>query len=116
MATTKKQPAKKAAPRKAAAPPDAITLLRADHAAVSKMFATFDKMKADGPKKAALVKQICDELKVHTSIEEEIFYPAARQVLKDEDLMDEADVEHDGAKGLIGELEAMKPGDDHYDA
>ena len=56
------------------------------------------------------------ELSVHTKVEEEIFYPAVREAIDDEDLMDEADVEHDGAKSLIAQLQAMKPGEDHYDA
>jgi len=96
--------------------PDAIALLRADHKAVDEMFAKFEKMKSDGPAKKALVEQICKELTVHTTIEEEIFYPAARAALKDEDLLDEAEIEHDGAKKLIAELQRMNPGDDKYDA
>ncbi len=104
--STKKPPAKA---------PDAIALLKADHAEVSALFDKFESMKSDGPRKAALVKQICDELTVHATIEEEIFYPAARAAIGDEDLMDEADVEHDGAKDLIAQLRGMKPGDDHYD-
>ena len=110
---------KKAAPRKkAATAPDAITLLKDDHAKVSAMFKQYDKLgdKA-GAKKQELVGRICGELKVHTRIEEEIFYPATRAAIpKEDDLLDEAQVEHDGAKNLIAQLESMKPDDDFYDA
>ena len=62
-------------------------------------------------------RRICKELKVHTQIEEEIFYPATRAALpKEDDLLDEAQVEHDGAKDLIRQLDAMKPEDDFFDA
>ena len=97
----------------------AIALLTADHAQVKKMFKEFDALKkANGSNaaKAALVEQICHELTVHAQIEEEIFYPAVRAAVDDDDLMDEADVEHAEVKELISQLEAMKPGDDHYDA
>ena len=63
-----------------------------------------------------MVEPICSELTVHTTIEEEIFYPAVREAIDDEDLMDEADVEHASAKELIAQLEAANPGDDQYDA
>jgi hemerythrin superfamily protein len=56
------------------------------------------------------------ELSVHAKVEEEIFYPAVRKAIDEDDLMDEADIEHAGAKSLIAQVEAMKPGDDHYDA
>ena len=56
------------------------------------------------------------ELSIHAQAEEEIFYPAVRAAIKDDDLMDEADVEHAGAKNLIAQLEAMTPAHDHYDA
>jgi len=109
------RPAKAATPARSAAP-DAVALLRADHKLVTELFEKFDKMKGKGPQKKALVERICNELTVHTRIEEEIFYPAARAALKDGDLMDEAQVEHDGAKQLIAQLRAMQPGDDMYDA
>lgn len=98
---------------------DAVKLLTADHAKVKKLFKQFEKMNGEegGTKeKSALVQQICMELTVHAKVEEEIFYPALREAIDDEDLMDEADVEHAGAKSLIAQLVVMKPGDDHYDA
>jgi hemerythrin superfamily protein len=97
---------------------DAIALLMADHKKVKKLFSDFNKLKDEGSDedKAAIVEQICNELKVHTEIEEEIFYPAVRKDIDDADLMDEALVEHAGAKDLIAQLEEASPDDDLYDA
>jgi hemerythrin superfamily protein len=97
---------------------DAIALLTADHKKVKKLFADFDKLKDEGgdDERAAIVEQICNELKVHTTIEEEIFYPAVREAIEDSDLMDEALVEHAGAKELIAQLEEASPEDDLYNA
>jgi hemerythrin superfamily protein len=98
---------------------DAITLLTADHAKVKKLFKEFADLKEEdgsAEDKSALVTQICNELKVHAEIEEEIFYPAVRKAIDDADLMDEALVEHAGAKELIAQLEDMSPDDELYDA
>jgi hypothetical protein len=100
--------------RKTAAP-DAIKLLKDDHRQVEEWFEQFENTNS-GAKKQKLADNICLALEVHTQIEEEIFYPACREAGIEEDLMDEADVEHDGAKKLIAEIEAGKPGDDHWDA
>lgn len=98
---------------------DAYALLTQDHKKAKKLFADFKKLnKSDtsDEAKASLVGEICTELTIHAQIEEEIFYPAVRAAMGDEDLMDEADVEHAGAKSLIAQLSRMRPGDDHYDA
>lgn len=113
MATPQTQSRKSA--RKTDAAPDAITLLKNDHREVEGWFDEFEETNS-GAKKGKLARQICIALKVHTQIEEEIFYPACRAAGVEDDMMDEADVEHDGAKKLIDEIEAGKPGDDHWDA
>lgn len=92
---------------------DAIALLKADHVKVLKLFEQFDKSRTD-EKAASLAEQICTELKVHTQIEEEIFYPEARKAIDDDDLLDEAAVEHAGAKELIEQIESGSPADDKW--
>lgn len=101
--------------RSASKEPDAVQLLKADHRQVEEWFAQFEKSRSDA-KKQKLATQICDALKVHAKIEEEIFYPAFLKATGDEDLHDEAWVEHAGAKNLIAEIEAGAPGDDKWDA
>jgi len=93
---------------------DATHLLMEDHRKVESLFEQFEKAGGDG-RKEKIARQICTELKVHSMIEEEIFYPALRGKISDDDL-DEAYVEHDGAKLLINEIEAGGPDDDFYDA
>jgi hypothetical protein len=96
-------------------PQDAIALLKADHREVKKMFQEFEKTEEDN-EKVALAASICAALKVHTQIEEEIFYPAAYEALDDDDLLDEAEVEHASAKDLIAQIEASSPAEPLYDA
>ena len=97
---------------------DAFALLTADHQRVKSLFKEFESLKDEGDddQKATLVETICNELTIHAQIEEEIFYPALRDAIDDEDLMDEADVEHASAKQLIAQLEQLEVGGDHYDA
>lgn len=97
--------------------PNAITMLTEDHAKVRKLFKQFEKAKeSDATEKEELVREICAELTVHTQLEEEIFYPAAREALEEQDLLDEAEVEHASSKSLIEQLEGMQAEDDLYDA
>ena len=93
---------------------DATQLLTQDHREVEALFEKFEKASGDGAKER-LARQICTELKIHTMIEEEIFYPALRGKIDDDDL-DEAIVEHDGAKVLINDIEGAEPSEDFYDA
>jgi hypothetical protein len=93
---------------------DAIALLKADHRKVEELFAEFEK--TNGAKsKQKLAEQICTELKIHTIIEEEIFYPACEGKVE-EDLLAEAYVEHDAAKVLIADIEEGSPDEEFYDA
>lgn len=115
--TEKKTAAKKTAAKKPAAGkgPDAVALLKADHRAVEKLFGQFEKAKSEDRKKA-LADKICLELRVHMQIEEQIFYPVSREYLKDDDIVDEAVVEHAAARDLMDEIEGMSPGEELYDA
>jgi hypothetical protein len=98
----------------AASHADAIALLKADHRKVEELFEQFEAAKGAG-RKQALATQICTELTMHATIEEEIFYPACKGKVED-DLLDEGCVEHDGAKVLIAEIEAGNPNDQFYDS
>ncbi len=93
---------------------DAVAMLKADHRKVEEIFEAFDKARSPD-RKRELAEQACLELKVHATIEEEIFYPACRGRVE-EDLLDESYVEHDGAKLMINDIEASSPEDDFYDA
>ena len=100
---------------------NALELLKRDHQAVDKLFKQYEEIKdgAEDSAKEELVTQICDALTVHATIEEAIFYPAARQALPQEqgqDLLDEAAVEHQTLKDLIGRLEMAPTSDPLYDA
>jgi hemerythrin-like domain-containing protein len=100
---------------------DACDLLDADHKAVKKMFKEYEeltgsKARSAAQKKLDLARQICHELTVHAQIEEEIFYPALREVLKDTDMLAEAEVEHQSAKDLIAQIESMPEADEMFDA
>ncbi len=96
---------------------DAITLLTEDHDNVKALFEQYEGLgdRANATKKK-LATQICGELTKHTMIEEEIFYPAVRAAIKDEDMMDEALVEHASAKDLIAQIQDMDATDDLFDA
>ena len=99
---------------------DACDLLDADHKAVKAMFKEYESLtesrSRSTTKKQQLANQICKELTVHTTIEEEIFYPAVRKAIKDSDLMNEAMVEHASAKDLIAQIKGMRPDDEMFDA
>ena len=93
----------------------AIDILEADHREVEELFEEYEKVEEPSDKEQLAVK-ICSALQVHTQLEEEIFYPAAREAIENPELIDEAIVEHASAKQLIGEIEQMQPGEELYDA
>jgi len=112
MASTKSSSRRKSTGK---AKQDAIALLKADHVKVQGLFDQFEKARTES-RKQSLAQEICMELKVHTTIEEEIFYPAAREAIDDNDLLDEAAVEHQSAKELIAQIEEGSPGDEMWSA
>jgi hemerythrin superfamily protein len=94
---------------------DAIAVLKADHRQVEGWFSQFKKSRST-ERKGELARKICGALRVHTTIEEEIFYPAFLGATEDTEIHHEAEVEHAGAKKLIAEIEGLSPGDEYYDA
>jgi hemerythrin superfamily protein len=118
MATAKKSANKPAATARAAKT-DATVLLQRDHSDVKKLFKQYEKLadaEADGAQRQALATQICTMLTVHATIEEEIFYPAARAAGVDAGVLAEAEVEHASAKDLIAQIRDMEPEAPLYDA
>jgi hemerythrin-like domain-containing protein len=93
--------------------PEAITMLIEDHQKVQKMFKTFERTE-DQQEQEQLATQICNELTVHAQLEEQVFYPAAREALEEADLIDEAAVEHQVAKDLIEKIKQSRPHDEEY--
>ena len=94
---------------------DAISLLKADHREVEGLFKAFEAAKSRSEKQS-LATRICKALEMHTEIEEEIFYPSFLDATGDQDMYDEALVEHEGAKKLVAEIEASAPGEPQFDA
>ena len=111
MATARKTPSSRAP----AQPKDAIAMLKADHKKVSALFDEFESARS-ATKKKNLVTQICEELTVHTTLEEEIFYPAVKAAMRDKELVPEANVEHATVKDLIAQVKDVEPGGEDYDA
>lgn len=93
---------------------DAIAMLKADHRKVEALFESYERAKDE--RKASIAKEICQELIVHSTLEEELFYPSLDGKIEEDDMLDEAHVEHDGAKMLIAELMDGSPDDEFYDA
>ncbi|MBC5784181.1 hemerythrin domain-containing protein [Ramlibacter sp. USB13] len=107
MHTTKKQA------------PDAIDLLDADHLAVHAMFESYrDLVRTGAPalQRRALAEEICMELTIHARLEEELFYPAVRDALNDEDLVDEAEEQHGSQREFVAQILSTSPEDELYDA
>jgi hemerythrin superfamily protein len=95
--------------------PDAVEMLRQDHRKVQELFEQFEHSE-DSETKKRIVETALTELQVHAALEEEIFYPAVRKEIDEEEKVDEAEEEHHVAKLLISELQKMEPSDDHFDA
>ena len=100
---------------------DACDLLDADHIAVKHLFVEYARLQMAAPtesatQRQALAEKICSELTVHAQIEEEIFYPALREAIKDTDMLDEAEVEHQSAKDLIAQIQASMEPDEKFEA
>ena len=97
---------------------DAIALLKSDHKEAKELFDEYEKKKdhASDEQKMDIAREVCGALLIHMEIEEKIFYPRVRPKIDDNDLMNEAEVEHEGAKDLIRQIGELKPSDPMFDA
>jgi hemerythrin-like domain-containing protein len=102
--------------RSSDSPRDAIALLKQDHRTVSALFDEFEK--AQEEEQSAIAQRVCQLLTVHATIEEEVLYPAAKEAFDDEDddMVNEAEVEHASCKELIAKIEGMTSDDEHFKA
>ena len=99
--------------------PDAIDLLDADHLSVHAMFESYRELvrnRATPLQRRALAEEICMELTIHARLEEELFYPAVRDALNDDELMDEAEDQHGSQREFVAQILATQPEDELYDA
>jgi hemerythrin superfamily protein len=99
--------------------PDAIDLLDADHLAVNALFQSYRELvrkRAGAIKRRALAEEICMELTIHAKLEEELFYPAVREALCDDDLVDEAEDQHGSQRDFVAQILSAPPDDELYDA
>jgi Hemerythrin HHE cation binding domain len=94
--------------------PNAVQMIRQDHKKVEGLFKKFDQAKNHSAKKR-IADQVVQELEVHTTLEEEIFYPAVRKELGDEEMIDEDEKEHQQAKDIIQELKTMDGEDEQLE-
>jgi hemerythrin superfamily protein len=94
---------------------DAVALLKSDHAQVKQWFATFKRV-SDTTQQSSLARNICQALRLHTALEEEIFYPAFLEATDDEDIHHQAEVEHQAAEQLISQIEQLSPSDEYFTA
>ena len=99
--------------------PDAIDLLDADHLAAHALFQSYRELvraRAGMLQRRALAEEICIELTIHARLEEELFYPALREVLRDDELLDEAEDQHGSQREFVAQILAAQAGDPLYDA
>jgi Hemerythrin HHE cation binding domain len=94
---------------------DAVALLKADHAQVKQWFSQFKKA-SGAAQQSSLARNICRALRVHTALENEIFYPAFFEATDDKEIHHEAEVEHQAAERLIAQIEQLTPSDDYFTA
>ena len=102
-----------------ATPQDALEVLDAGHQAIARLFQEFRELAANAApaaRRKALAEQVCLELAIHARLEEELFYPAVREAIRDDERMDEAEVEHAAARDLMVQVLSMAPHEELYDA
>ena len=98
---------------------DALAVLATDHKAVGRLFVAFDDLAGDGATadvRGTLARQICHALTAHAMAAEDVFYPAAREALRDDDLIDEALAQHDGVRALVEQIESLQASHESFDA